>query len=561
MLDGRTDLAVHSAKDMPTVVPDGLAIVAFTAREDVRDVFVPGPGARPHGVGRASPQGAVIGSSSLRRRSQLLALRPDLQLVDIRGNVQTRLRKLEEQGMTGTVLAAAGLARLGQPELAAFAFSFEQMLPAVGQGSLAIEARAGDTRVEALVTPLVHEPTSLAVRAERALMHRLEGGCQVPIAAHAQVSRVPDDVAVERLELRAYVGSLDGTDAVRGELDRPRAGAGGPRHRPGRGAAARAAPTASSPRSAGSASLDGRHRRVGEPGGGAPPPPFAGRPLEGLTVVVTRPREQAASLAGPLEHLGARVLLAPTIRIVPRPWDDEVAAAVARPGGLPPRRLHESQRGGCLPRLPRGGRMAARGRAGARLRDAASAGARRAGRGRRPGHGLRAGRARRGRRRDAGRLHRGGPRSDARAGGAGAGGDAACCCRPPPCAVRAPRRAPCVGRAGRRAAPCTTPSRRRTLSLPLEELAAADFITFTSGSTAEELAALGHRGPCGRRRHARHGRPAGARRAARRRAPVLHRPGHQRRPPGARAAGRRGGAEHTAAGLVDAVAAAASHLA
>ncbi len=220
MLDGRTDLAVHSAKDMPTSVPDGLAIVAFTAREDVHDVFVPGPGARPHDIG-ALPQCAVIGSSSLRRRSQLLALRPDLRLVDIRGNVQTRLRKLEEQGMAGTVLAAAGLARLGQPGLAAFAFSFEQMLPAVGQGSLAIEARTGDTRVEALVTPLVHEPTSLAVRAERALMHRLEGGCQVPIAAHARVSRVPDDVASLQLSLRAFAGSLDGSAAVRGELVGP----------------------------------------------------------------------------------------------------------------------------------------------------------------------------------------------------------------------------------------------------------------------------------------------------------------------------------------------------
>jgi hydroxymethylbilane synthase len=220
MLDDRTDLAVHSAKDMPTAVPDGLAIVAFTAREDVHDVFVPGPGERPAGVD-AIAQGAVLGTSSLRRRSQLLALRPDLQLVDIRGNVQTRLRKLEEQRMAGTVLAAAGLARLEQPHLAAFAFSFDQMLPAVGQGALAIEARAGDARVEALVTPLVHEPSSLAVRAERSLMHRLEGGCQVPIAAHARVSRVPDDLSVEQLELRAFVGSLDGSDTVRGEMTGP----------------------------------------------------------------------------------------------------------------------------------------------------------------------------------------------------------------------------------------------------------------------------------------------------------------------------------------------------
>ena len=163
MLEGRTDLSVHSAKDMPTEIPEGLAIVAFTRREDVRDVFVaratPDPGEGPAGdVAPATPRhladlpdGARVGSSSLRRRSQLLALRPDLELVDIRGNVQTRLRKVEEQGMAGTILAAAGLARLEQPQLAAFGFAFEEMLPAVGQGSLAIEARADDERVARLV--------------------------------------------------------------------------------------------------------------------------------------------------------------------------------------------------------------------------------------------------------------------------------------------------------------------------------------------------------------------------------------------------------------------------
>ena len=220
MLDGRTDIAVHSAKDMPTEVPEGLVIAAFTVRDDVRDVFVGSSSMRLRTLDDL-PRGATVGTSSLRRRSQLLALRPDLEIVDIRGNVQTRLRKLEEQGMAGTILAAAGLVRLQQRELAAFAFSFAQMLPAVGQGSLALEARAGDTRVEALVTPLVHEPTSLAVRAERALMHALEGGCQVPIAACAQVTRVPDDIARVQLRLRAYVGSLDGTETVRGELTGP----------------------------------------------------------------------------------------------------------------------------------------------------------------------------------------------------------------------------------------------------------------------------------------------------------------------------------------------------
>jgi len=206
LLDGRIDLAVHSAKDMPTELPPGLVIGAFTQREDVHDAFVGGA------VSLADvPPGALIGSSSLRRRAQLLSLRPDLRLTDIRGNVQTRLRKLEEQGMTGTVLAAAGLRRLGRLDLVAFLFDFTQMLPAVGQGALAVEMRADDARVAALVAPLNDQPTALAVRAERALMRALEGGCQVPIGALGEIDG-------ERLHLRGFVGSLDGRHAVRAEL-------------------------------------------------------------------------------------------------------------------------------------------------------------------------------------------------------------------------------------------------------------------------------------------------------------------------------------------------------
>lgn len=259
IIERRVDLAVHSAKDMPTETPPGLAIVAFTAREDVRDVFVArkgraegdGPAPRPLADGARSdgrpralanlPRGAVVGTSSLRRRSQLLAARPDLTLVDIRGNVATRLRKVEDEGMAGTILAAAGLARLGRASAAAFAFSFAEMLPAVGQGSLAIEARADDDEVHTLVAPLVDEPTAVAVRAERALMRALEGGCQVPIAALGELTdpgtedaaaasagaagitgarSVTDAPAVRgagRLLLRAFVGSLDGVDVVRRE--------------------------------------------------------------------------------------------------------------------------------------------------------------------------------------------------------------------------------------------------------------------------------------------------------------------------------------------------------
>jgi hydroxymethylbilane synthase len=241
IVERRVDLAVHSAKDMPTVTPDGLAIVAFTAREDVRDVFVargappegddgpasqapaqaPNDGARRDDRPRALadlPRGAIVGTSSLRRRSQLLAARPDLTIVDIRGNVETRLRKVEDERMAGTVLAAAGLARLGRAGAAAFGFAFDEMLPAVGQGSLAIETRADDDELRALVAPLVHEPTVAAVRAERALMHALEGGCQVPIAALGELEG-------GEVRLRAFVGSLDGTEVVR--LER-RGGAAAP---------------------------------------------------------------------------------------------------------------------------------------------------------------------------------------------------------------------------------------------------------------------------------------------------------------------------------------------
>jgi hydroxymethylbilane synthase len=225
LLDGRIDVAVHSAKDMPTAIPEGLDIIAFTEREDVRDVFVANPAllearapdAPPFSLDDV-PQGARVGSSSLRRRSQLLALRPDLDVVDIRGNVETRLRKLVDEDMAGTILAAAGLIRLGRPETATFAFGFGQMLPAVGQGALAIEARTDHPRVDDLVAALDHRPTALAVSAERALLGTLEGGCQVPIAAHATWEG--SERGTGTLVLAAYVGSLDGRRSVRGERER-----------------------------------------------------------------------------------------------------------------------------------------------------------------------------------------------------------------------------------------------------------------------------------------------------------------------------------------------------
>ncbi len=221
LLDGRVDLAVHSAKDLPTTLPPGLALAAFTRRADPRDVFVAaGTGPRPAGPA-ALPAGARLGSSSLRRRAQLLALRPDLRLTDLRGNVETRLRKVAEQGLDGTVLAAAGLDRLGRATLAAFAFAVDELLPAVGQGALAVEVRAGDERVAALVAGLDDRSTALAVRAERALLAALEGGCQAPIAAYAELDAAPD--GDELLHLRAFAGSLDGATVVRDALTAPAA--------------------------------------------------------------------------------------------------------------------------------------------------------------------------------------------------------------------------------------------------------------------------------------------------------------------------------------------------
>ena len=165
-----------------------------------------------------------VASSSLRRRSQLLARRPDLQIVDIRGNVETRLRKLAEQHLAGTVLAAAGLGRLGLQGLAAFRFALDEMLPAVGQGALALEGRADDARVRELVGALEHRATSVAVRAERALMQALQGGCQVPIGALGELLSDGAEGAAgagDALRLRAFVGSLDGRDTVVDELAGP----------------------------------------------------------------------------------------------------------------------------------------------------------------------------------------------------------------------------------------------------------------------------------------------------------------------------------------------------
>lgn len=182
LLNGDIDLAVHSLKDLPTELPQGLCIAAIPTREDPRDVLITCTGLPLEQLS----SGAKIGTTSPRRKSQLLYIRPDLRVVDVRGNIDTRLRKLRETDLDGIILAAAGIKRLLNPEIITQFFDIEQMVPAVGQGALAIETREGDHTVDKLLTPLNNRRTEAEVTAERAVLESLGGGCQVPIGANAK---------------------------------------------------------------------------------------------------------------------------------------------------------------------------------------------------------------------------------------------------------------------------------------------------------------------------------------------------------------------------------------
>ncbi len=207
MLEGRADIAVHSMKDVPVELPPGLHLPVVMEREDPRDAFV----SNRYPDLESLPEGARVGTSSLRRQCQLRELRPDLRLEPLRGNVNTRLRKLDDGEYDAIVLAAAGLVRLGMGGRIRRLLEPEQSLPAIGQGAIGIECRVDDARVNALIAPLHHPPTATCVMAERAMNARLEGGCQVPIAGHALLDG-------DRLWLRGLVGSVDGTVIVRGEV-------------------------------------------------------------------------------------------------------------------------------------------------------------------------------------------------------------------------------------------------------------------------------------------------------------------------------------------------------
>ncbi len=183
LLDGRIDLAVHSSKDMPTVLPDGLEISTFLPREDVRDAFI----SNKYKTLAEMPEGAVVGTSSLRRQAMVKKLRPDLEVITYRGNVQTRLEKLEKGVADATLLACAGLRRLGEAEVITSAIEVEDFLPAVGQGAICIESRVGDEETRSMLAAIHHAETESALLCERAFLGALDGSCRTPIAGLAKL--------------------------------------------------------------------------------------------------------------------------------------------------------------------------------------------------------------------------------------------------------------------------------------------------------------------------------------------------------------------------------------
>lgn len=208
LLDGTIDLAVHSAKDMPVELADGLTVGAYPEREDPRDVFIGAPGRRF----AALPPGSQVGTGSLRRIALLKSLRPDLESVPIRGNVATRLAKIESMGLDGVILAAAGLVRLGLDEQILDPLDPERYVPAGGQGALAVEVRIDDEDVQQIVSQIEDSDVAAQVRAERAFLFELGADCHTPVAVHATIHGV-------RLRVRALVLSIDGEQRIEGSAE------------------------------------------------------------------------------------------------------------------------------------------------------------------------------------------------------------------------------------------------------------------------------------------------------------------------------------------------------
>jgi len=214
LLRGEADLAVHSMKDVPTEFPEGLHLAVICEREDPRDAFIAPVQGSTFKVQSFNelPKGAALGTSSLRRSSQLLSIRPDLKIVQLRGNLETRFRKLDEGQFDAMILATAGVKRLGWQQRITEVIEPQTSLPAIGQGAVGIECRINDTFVNQLIGPLNHNETSICVRAERALLKRLQGGCQVPIAAYATIKD-------GRLIMDGLVGSVTGDRIIREHIE------------------------------------------------------------------------------------------------------------------------------------------------------------------------------------------------------------------------------------------------------------------------------------------------------------------------------------------------------
>jgi hydroxymethylbilane synthase len=232
LLGKTADIAVHSMKDVPTEFPEGLHLAVICRREDPRDAFISGMRNDRFEIQRFKdlPPGAKIGTSSLRRSCQLLSIRPDLKIGQLRGNLDTRLRKLDEGQFDAIILAAAGMIRLGLKKRITEILPFEISLPAIGQGAVGIECRVGDAWINELIAPLNHPETAVCVKAERAFLKKLEGGCQVPIAAHAGIRKkdtsgekgagasgsIPDTQQDAVLVLDGLVGNLTGDRIIKG---------------------------------------------------------------------------------------------------------------------------------------------------------------------------------------------------------------------------------------------------------------------------------------------------------------------------------------------------------
>jgi hydroxymethylbilane synthase len=210
MLDGRIDIAVHSMKDMPVAQPEGLVLDCYLPREDVRDAFV----SLKDGGLAALPEGAVVGTSSLRRKAQLLNRRPDLKIVEFRGNVQTRLKKLGDGVADATFLAMAGLNRLNMTDVPRVAIEVEEMLPAVAQGAIGIECRVDDERAASMLAAIHHTPTGQRLAAERAFLAALDGSCETPIGGLAELQG-------DTLRLRGEILRIDGSESLSDEVSGP----------------------------------------------------------------------------------------------------------------------------------------------------------------------------------------------------------------------------------------------------------------------------------------------------------------------------------------------------